>query len=369
MFETGWASHIGNIVSSVLSNSNEGDFALACPYSQYWSKRLSESEGGQEFENCAAGFTIWIPFTPSQMCARIFKSSLELVEDWSSVSTTIGSLLEQLATRLRSNTLSKDSATQLAQTLPQLIKVPSLPKYRNLLKLAPTIAEREVPLGLDLGLLQLSDSLAHVAEQARIRWTSKTGALESMSWQDFSGWIETPELVRLSTALMYLSADARAAFSSWIGQQSNLPARAIGPCFALMDCHAALTRTSSDQALVPQTTANIIVDCAARILFKHGERSEYQRWAAQTLINVVLTLPRGVDRVVRSTLKRFPSNPRDTVQRHIFLFVSWAATHSSSWEELVDSVIDSTLLWLVRRFAEDESDSSELLATLPGFGE
>ncbi|KAG8735771.1 hypothetical protein FRC10_010167, partial [Ceratobasidium sp. 414] len=367
MFEPAWASHIASIISSVLSSSDEEDCALAAPYSQYWSKRLLESKGGKEFEECAAGFTIWIPFTPGQVCAQIFRSSLELVENWASVSTTTGSLLEQLAMRLRSSTLSKDSATQLAETLPRLIKVPPVPEYRNLLKLAPTIAERELPLGLNLGLLQPSDSLAHVTEEARIRWTSKTGALRSISWQDFSGWIETPELVRLSTALMYLSANTRAAFSNWVGQQSSLPARAIGPCFAFMDCHAALARTLPDQILVPQTTVDIIVDCAARILFKHGERPEYQRWAAQTLINVVRTLPGDIDRVARSTLKRFPANPRDAVQQHILLFVSWAAPYSSYWEELVDLVVDSALLWLVRRFAEDESDSPELLATLPGF--
>ncbi|KAG8718925.1 hypothetical protein FRC08_004054 [Ceratobasidium sp. 394] len=367
MFEAGWASHIASIISSVLSSEDEEDCALAAPYPHYWSKRLLESEGEQDFEKCAAGFTIWVPFTPGQICAQVFKSSLELIENWASVSPTIGSLLEQLAMRLRSSALDKDSATQLAETLPQLIKVPPLPEYRNLLKLAPTIAERELPLGLDLGSFQPCDSLTHVTEQARIRWTSRTGALSSISWQGFSGWLETPELVRLSTALMYLSANARAAFSSWIGQQSSLPARAIGACFALTDCHAALTRTSSDQTPVLQTTVDIIVDCAARILFKHGERSEHQRWAAQTLTNVVHALPGEVTRIVRSTVKRFPSNPRDTVQHHVFFFVSWAASHSSHWDELVDSVVDSTLLWLVRRFAEDESDSSELLGTLSGF--
>jgi hypothetical protein len=309
---------------------------------------------------------MWIPFTPSQTCVQVFKASFERVGDWSSVSLTTQDLLEQIAKYLHSTTRDKETARQLAETLPRLIRVPVSPRYRNLLKLAPTIAERELPMGLNLGSFESSDNLAHLTEQARIRWTSSTGVLSSVSWGKFSGWIDTPELALLSTALMYLSPSARTAFSTWVGEQPNLPARAIGPCYAFMDCQAAFVRDSSGQISPPRVVVDKIIDCAARILFKLGERAEYQRWAAQTLVNAAHVLPEETDRLVRAVMKRYPSNPRDAVQRHIFSFAVWAATKSSHWEELVDSVVDSSLLWLVRRFAEDESDSSELLATFPG---
>ncbi|KAG9122286.1 hypothetical protein FRC07_001408, partial [Ceratobasidium sp. 392] len=362
IFEPGWATYIGKIVLCLLSSSNEVDCALATTYSQYWSRRLLESKG-----ELAAGFTIWVPFTPNQTCAQVFKASLETLTSWPSSSTSAGILLEQLAKHLRSSTIDKDTSAQLVQVLPRLIRVPAQPEYLNLQKLVPTITERELPLGLNLGLLEASASLVQLIEQARPRWAAKTKALNSISWDDFSSWIETPELVQLSTALMYLSPDARTAFSSWVGQQSSLPVCAIGPCFALMDCQAAFVRVLHDQPPLPRTIARRIVDCSTLVLFKYGERTEYQRWATRTLINAVSALPEEIDEIVRLVLKRFPSNPRDAVQQHIFSFVVWASSHSSHWEELVNLAVDSTLLWLVRRFAEDESDSPELLATLSGF--
>lgn len=285
-----------------------------------------------------------------------------------SIPPSVAGLLEQLAKHLRSSVLDKSTATQLAKALPQLIRVPAHPEYHNLLKLAPTIAERELPLGLNISLPDFSSTLANVTQQARIRWASRTGVLGSMPWDSFSRWVETPELARLGATLVYLSPSAREAFSEWIGQQKNLPARAIGPCFALMDCQAAFGRAAIGQVALTETTIEAIVGCATRIMFKQGERVEYQRWATQTLVNTIHALPDELNRIIRIVSKRMPSNPRDVVHQHVFSFLGWASSRSTLWEEVVDSVVDSALLWFVRRFAEDETDSLELLETLPNFG-
>ncbi|KAG8703302.1 hypothetical protein FRC09_004237 [Ceratobasidium sp. 395] len=367
MLEPAWAAYTRNIVSSTLSSNNEIDCALSAPFSQFWCNSLLKSKKVKELEEVAAQLTVWIPFIPSQTSVRIFKASLGLVENWQSVSTATWNLLDRLAMHLRSSTSDKDTTAHLLEVLPKLISVPAHFKYHNLLEITPVIAERQLPLGLNLGLIESSGSLMQVTELARLQWTSKMGILSSVSWHEFSRWIETPQLTRLSTALMYLSIEARAAFSTWVGHQSSLPASAIGLCFAFMDCQAALARASADQLPLSQLTVDRVLDCCARVLFKHGGRLESQSWAVQALINVTHSLPAEIERIVRLVSKRLPSNPRDVVQQQIFSFAVWAASHSPRWEELVDSIVDSTLLWLVRRFAEDESDSPELLAALLGF--
>ncbi|QRW12827.1 nucleolar pre-ribosomal-associated protein 1 [Ceratobasidium sp. AG-Ba] len=366
MFEPDWTLHIGRLVSHLLSSKDEADRALATPYSQHWSKRLLEAKGSK-LQECATSFAIWIPFTPSLTCVQVFKSLLTAVEVPAPIPPANKDLLENLASHLRSIVLDKSTAKQLAEIIPQLVNLHTNSDYRNVLMLAADIAERELPVGLGLSPIERRGDLVSITEQARNQWTSRTGVLSSISWDKFSGWIDTPELGQFSAALMYLSASARSAFSAWIAEQSNLPARAIGPCFALLDCEAAFARLQCSQNHLPKPTLDLILDCASRILFKHGERTEYHNWAAQTLANAMLAFPEEAERIVRAVTKRFPSHHRDVVQTHIISLATWAINRSQSWEELAESIVDSTLLWLVRRFAEDESDSPDLLATFPNF--
>lgn len=300
---------------------------------------------------------------------HVVEAVLQRISDWSAVSTAIQRILEQLIKRLLPASLGRASSERLANALPRLIHIPASSPCRSLLKLAPAIAERELPLGLNLANVDPSESLAQLTQNARSRWGNSTGALRSISFAGFSGWVETDELARFSTAVMYHSANTRAAFSAWVGEQSSLPSRAIGPCFAFMDCQAALVQESGDHEELPEVVILRILDCASRSLFKYGELVERQRWAAQALMNTAYALPSKLDAIVRAVTTRFPSNHREVVQRYALLFVLWAVSQSPHWEELADSTVDSALLWLVRRFAEDESDSPELLSILPVLGQ
>ncbi|KDN46833.1 hypothetical protein RSAG8_03910, partial [Rhizoctonia solani AG-8 WAC10335] len=181
-----------------------------------------------------------------------------------------------------------------------------------------------------------------------------------------SAWIETEELARMSTALMYLSESARVAFAAWAEQQGSLSTRSIGPCFALVDCSSVTTQNGATISPLQQNVANKILDCAARVLFKHSESDERRRWAMHALFRAVHALPEDIENIVRIVTKRLPSNHKDIFHQYALSFFAYGALQSH-WEDALDSVVDSGLLWLVRRFAEDDTDSSDLLSCLPIF--
>ncbi|CAE6427965.1 unnamed protein product, partial [Rhizoctonia solani] len=366
--ESAWLADFRGIVSILLTENNENDVALASPYSQYWSGTLLEVTTTDELATNAAGFSVWIPFTPALTCIRIFKSVLAQIQNWDSISPVVASLLESLGGHLRAVTLHKVDSRQLAETLPELLKIPKLTEFPTLLELASTIVKQELPLGLDLSSVEANGSLSDLVKQATSRWSSRTGVISSISWSNFSAWIETEELARMSTALMYLSESARVAFAAWAEQQGSLSTRSIGPCFALVDCSSVTTQNGATISPLQQNVANKILDCAARVLFKHSESDERRRWAMHTLFRAVHALPEDIENIVRIVTKRLPSNHKDIFHQYALSFFAYGALQSH-WEDALDSVVDSGLLWLVRRFAEDDTDSSDLLSCLPIFAQ
>ncbi|CAE6491117.1 unnamed protein product [Rhizoctonia solani] len=366
LVESAWIADFRGIVSTLLSGDSETDLALASPYSQYWSGSLLEVVSTAELETNAAGFSVWIPFTPASTCIRILKSLLARIQTWGTISPTVASILESLANYLGTVTLQKTYSRQLAEALPELIKMPKLTEFPYLLKLVSSIVQQELPLGLDLSSFEPSGNLSDVVKQATNRWSSRTGVISSVSWSNFSSWVETKELAKMSIALMYLSESARVSFVTWVEQQDNLSTRSIGPCFALVDCYSAAAQSSANTIHLQRTLVNKVLDCAARVLFKHGESGERQRWAMHTLIRATQAFPENIENVVRIVTKRFPPNHRDMFHRHALSFFAFGALQSH-WEDVLDSVIDSGLLWLVRRFAEDDIDSLDLQTCLPIF--
>ncbi|KAH7334663.1 ribosome 60S biogenesis N-terminal-domain-containing protein [Rhizoctonia solani] len=366
LVEPAWITDFRGIVSTLLAKNNENDVALASPCSQHWSGAFLGGASTSELETNATGFSVWIPFTPASTCIRVLKSALAQIQSWDSVSPAVASLFESLASHLRTATLDKEDVQLLAETLPELLKIPKLTKFPGLLKLASTIVKQELPLGLDLSSVETNGSLLDVVKQAAGRWSSRTGVIDSISWSNFSGWIETEEVAIMSTALMYLSEGARVAFASWIEQQDNLSTRSIGPCFALIDCYSAITENGACTFPLQQSMVNKVLDCAARVLFKHSEPDERRRWAMHTLIRVLRAFPNSIDDVVQVVTKRLPSNHKDIFHRYTLSFFAYEALEPR-WEDILDSVVDSSLLWLVRRFAEDDTDTQDLLSCLPIF--
>ncbi|KAJ1305979.1 hypothetical protein OPQ81_010694 [Rhizoctonia solani] len=366
LMESAWIVDFREIVSTLLVGSNENDIALASPYSQHWSGILLEATSTAELEANAAGISVWIPFTQASTCIRIFKLILARIQNWDSVSPAIASLLESLATHLRTVALHKADSQQLAETLPELIKIPELTKLPSLLGLTSTIVKQELPLGLDLSLFEATGRLCDVIRQATSRWSSRTGVIGSMSWSNFSGWVETEELTKMSTALMYLSESARIAFGTWVEQQDKLSARSIGPCFAWVDCYSTFSQNDEQKSPTQQSLVNKILDCAARVLFKHSEYGQRHVWAMHTLIRAIQAFPKNMENVVQIVTKRYPSNHKDIFHRYALSFFAHGCLQSN-WEDALDSIVDSGLLWLVRRFAEDDSDSPDLQSCLPIF--
>ncbi|ELU36766.1 hypothetical protein AG1IA_09204 [Rhizoctonia solani AG-1 IA] len=344
LMEHAWVDECKGIVSALLNRDNDNDLALASPYSQYWSGSLLEASSTTEIEANAPGFSVWIPFTPASTCIR------------------------SLGDHLRVSTSHETDSRQLASALPQLIKLPKLTDFPGLLKLSSTIVQQELPLCLDLSSVEANRGLSDIVKQATSQWSSRTGAIDSVSWRDFLGWTETEELVKMSTALIYLSKNARDSFVTWMEGQDTIGTHSIGPCFALVDCYTAIAQAGGSNLPLERTSVNKILDCAARTLFKRGESEERQRWAMHILFTITQKFPRDIDATVQAVTKRFPSNHKDVFHRYALSFVAHVASQSH-WEDLLDSVIDSGLLWLVRRFAEDETDSPELQSCLPIFGE
>ncbi|CAE6418313.1 unnamed protein product [Rhizoctonia solani] len=364
--ESAWITDFRGIVSTLLDGDNENNVVLASPYSQHWSGSLLEVASTSELETNATGFSIWIPFTPASTCIRILKSVLTYIENWASISPAVASLLESLASHLRTINLQRVDSQQLAETLPELLKIPKLTEFPGLLKLASTIVKHELPLGLDLSSFETSGSFSELVKQTTSRWSSRTGLIGTVSWSNFSGWIETEDLARMSTALMYVSESARVAFAVWVEQQDSLSTRSIGPCFALVDCYLATTQEGTSMWTLQRNVVNKILDCAARVLFKHSESDERQRWAMHALLRAVQAFPENIENIVQIVTKRLPSSHRDIFHRYALSFFT-DGTSQSHWEDVVDSVVDSALLWLVRRFAEDDTDSPDLLSCLPIF--
>ncbi|KEP52900.1 ribosome 60S biogenesis amino-terminal protein [Rhizoctonia solani 123E] len=355
-----------DIVSALLDGNNENDVALASPYSQHWSGSLLEVASTGELETNATGFSIWIPFTPASTCIRTLKPILTHIQNWDSISPAVASLLESLASHLRTITLQRVDSQQLAGTLPELLKIPKLTEFPGLLKLASTIIKHELPLGLDLSSVETSESFSELVKQATGRWSSRTGLIGTISWSNFSGWIETEDVARMSTALMYVSESARVAFAAWVEQQDNPSTRSIGPCFALVDCYSATTQEGTNKWTLQRNVVNKILDCASRVLFKCSESDERRQWAMHALFRAVQAFPENIENIVQIVAKRFPSSHKDIFHRYALSFFADGASQSY-WEDVVDSVVDSALLWLVRRFAEDDIDSPDLLSCLPIF--
>ncbi|CAE6428618.1 unnamed protein product [Rhizoctonia solani] len=364
LLEPTWITNFREVVSTLLMENNEDDVALASFYSQHWSGALLEGTLTNELEINTTGFSVWVPFTPASTCIRVLKSILAWIQNWDSVSPAVESLLESLASRFRVATLHKEDLQLLAEALPELLKIPKLTKFPGLLKLASSIVKQELPLGLDLSSVETNGSLFDVIKRSSGRWASRTGVIDSVSWSHFSGWIETEELAKMSTALMYLSKSARVAFASWVEQQDNFTARSIGPCFALIDCCSA----QNGESTLPlrQNVISKALDWAARVLFKHSEPDERRRWAMHTLIRAIQAFPNKIESVVQVVTKRLPSNHKDIFHRYALSFFAYEALEPR-WEDTLDSVIDSGLLWLVRRFAEDDNDAQDLLSCLPIF--
>ncbi|CAE6436478.1 unnamed protein product [Rhizoctonia solani] len=368
LMEPAWISAFRSIVSTLLSENDENDIALASPYSQHWSGSLLEVASTNELEINATGFSIWIPFTPASTCIRILKSVLAHIQNWDSISPAIVSLLESLASHLRTATLDKIDSRQLAETLPKLLQVPNLVKFPGLLELAHTIVKQELPLGLDLSSIESGGSLSDLVKQGASRWSSRTGIIGSIPWANFSGWIETEELARMSAVLMYLSENARVAFACWIEQQDSLNTRSIGPCFALVDCYSAIAQNDPSASCLKPSIVDKILDCAARVLFKHSESNERQRWAMHALTRATQVFPNHIESITQIVTKRLPSHHKDTFHRYALSFFAYVALQPQ-WEDLLDSIVDYGLLWLVRRFAEDDTDSPDLLSSLPIFAQ
>ncbi|CUA66956.1 Protein furry homolog-like [Rhizoctonia solani] len=368
LMEPTWISAFRSVVSTLLSGNDENDVALASPYSQHWSGSLLEAASTSELEINATGFSIWIPFTPASTCIRILKSVLAHIQNWDSISPAVASLLESLAGHLRTTALDKMDSRQLAEVFPKLLQVPNLVKFPGLLELAYTIVKQELPLGLDLSSIESNGSLSDLVKQSASRWSSRTGIIGSISWTNFSGWIETEELARMSAVLMYLSESARVAFASWIEQQDSLSARSIGPYFALVDCYSTTAQNDRSTTSLQPSVLDKILDCAARVLFKHNESNERQRWAMHALTRATQVFPNNIENIVQIVTKRLPSHHKDTFHRYALSFFAYGALQSQ-WEDLLDSIVDYGLLWLVRRFAEDDIDSPDLLLSLPIFAQ
>ncbi|KAF8706710.1 Ribosome 60S biogenesis N-terminal, partial [Rhizoctonia solani] len=367
LMEHTWVDECKGIVSALLNRDNDNDLALASPYSQYWSGSLLEASSTTELEANAPGFSVWIPFTPASTCIRVLKLTLSRIQDWEDISPTLKLLLESLGDHLRVSTSHETDSRQLASALPQLIKLPKLTDFPGLLKLSSTIVQQELPLCLDLSSVEADRGLSDIVKQATGQWSSRTGVIDSVSWRNFLGWTETEELAKMSTALIYLSKNARDSFVTWMEEQDTIGTHSIGPCFALVDCYTTIAQAGGSNLPLERTSVNKILDCAARTLFKRGESEERQRWAMHILFTITQKFPRDIDATVQAVTKRFPSNHKDVFHRYALSFVSHVASQSH-WEDLLDSVIDSGLLWLVRRFAEDEKDSPELQSCLPIFG-
>ncbi|KAF8756649.1 Ribosome 60S biogenesis N-terminal [Rhizoctonia solani] len=307
LMEHTWVDECKGIVSALLNRDNDNDLALASPYSQYWSGSLLEASSTTEIEANAPGFSVWIPFTPASTCIRVLKLTLSRIQDWETISPTLKLLLE---------------FRQLASALPQLIKLPKLTDFPGLLKLSSTIVQQELPLCLDLSSVEADRGLSDIVKQATGQWSSRTGVIDSVSWRNFLGWTETEELAKMSTALIYLSKNARDSFVTWMEEQDTIGTHSIGPCFAVVDCYTAIAQAGGSNLPLERTSVNKILDCAARTLFKRGESEERQRWAMHILFTITQKFPRDIDATVQAVTKRFPSNHKDVFHRYALSFVA-----------------------------------------------
>lgn len=237
--------------------------------------------------------------------------------------------------------------------------------------------EAPVPLGHDgLGLPRDIDTIGSLILTSSAHWSRRReelpASLSVTSLLEQDAWDET--CAHLSAVLIYRSSRSCTEFAHWLIRQNTLPSLAS---FALV-LHAfldsVLIRLGSGGPMLPssQRAVRVVIRNFGRLLdtflaplttlnTKHLYGScllHLLKWPSM-LSSCATILQEKLESIRPSHIFNVPT---------LSFFYRLAALKGDLHEEVTDSVVALGLQWVVRRFAEDEADSPELLNALEIFG-
>jgi hypothetical protein len=306
---------------------------------------------------------------PTQLI-RCLDVALKLIETLASNSNQATHFfVEEVMSLLSRQTMASSFRSQLNKRLAAILSLQhthqSLPNVHRLLAIT---LQGALPFGYSIlpdPAPAIGLSLAVLAERAEQRWACREEALPSqLECKAFliqPVWDETA--ASIITTLIYRSTQSRTDVKAWLGGQSELK---ITPCVATV-LHAffdslTIGATTATDILEPRFAKRCFSELVEGLLDPSTPDSTRSLYA-ETLALLLLLAPSSQ----KANLTQFAADcqrclPADIFKSAILRFCLQAhKTHRKIAQDAADAVVGQSMLWLVRRFSEDLSDSADML--------
>lgn len=264
------------------------------------------------------------------------------------------------------------------------------PRMTDLLRLADTTTgpdalfpallvtlRQSLPLGHDGSIAWDSSILSTLTNQAEELWRTRSLALPPTTQEFVSSLIQADRLsdhsVAIAETLVYLSPQAHSHFATWlIHPVSRRPVDQVIPVLqAFLDTQVVENSRGGHMAADVQAAVGHSAWLFSR-LFVVQTSAGQKAAAAKCLSSIIHLAPEQAGRLSQLCSEAIDSAaPAAILNWDVVNVLGEIGARHVSWREPdgpVTRAVESGLKWLVRRFAEDPTDTHELLHVLRPFG-
>ncbi|KAG8929053.1 hypothetical protein FRC02_006060 [Tulasnella sp. 418] len=358
-------------LSSILAPSKSDDRELASPFASYWASMVMDSLNPEIIGHASQ----WVPFMPTKDLTACFDRVL-----WRYLNTPTSSHLEFIKSTLSSILAlpPTNSVSIISSRFLTLLQLRHIKELQNTISTAlKFVLEQSTPFGVCVHESKIGEPLSTVIPLGIRRWSARSRQSLSnvhLSLEGSDGpehWDDVD--VKIASALLYGSQSIRRNMSEYFSgktaQWVDTPSPTLLPVI-----HAFLDVTNACQEVDSLPEIEGISGCFNSLInsiMSPSTESMLRKLAAESAVMLIQMLKSRhgeFNKVIASAIEDAPNST--ALDREVLWFVEAVATlGNGAFNDTVDVCAESGLKWVVRRFAEDPSDSSYFLICLHRFGE
>ncbi|KAG8877942.1 hypothetical protein FRB97_002907 [Tulasnella sp. 331] len=364
-----------DVLFSVLSSHSSVDRQTVKAQCAFWENELT---GATSQTNAIPFASSWLEFMEPEQILRCIDAVMGAIITPSDHAASQVAILERSLTTICSHH-PHVAAPLLAPQLTRLLSLSQLTKGRKVLTTTVlTVLEQIFPYGHNARLPDGDLLLSDMCERVDQRWQTKKLSIPDITGELFDFIIQedvlSTEATSIVVALVRLSLQARSHFAEWL--QGTVLRRSLPLVLPALDAFLDMVSIGSigqpERKVAPILYTMVAnVSSLLKILFTAKATTLQREHSASCVSALVRLLPDQEGQLRQACREAISAAPHSAM-------LTWEAvslfnnlgTENPAWRESESPValaVESGLKWLVRRFAEDPKDSTELLRSLGQF--